>query len=63
VTLSGLQLPSRGPPHTELLDLDPLPLEALGKQHYTQLYRGRFTHFNPIQTQVCVSEWGEGSKA
>lgn len=52
VSLSGLQLPSRGPPHTELLDLDPLPLEALGKEEYVRLYRGRFTHFNPIQTQV-----------
>jgi hypothetical protein len=52
VSLSGLQLPSRGPPHTELLDLDPLPLEALGKEQYIRQYRGRFTHFNPIQTQV-----------
>lgn len=50
--LSGLQLPARGPPHTELLDLDPLPLAALGKQQYIDLYRRRFTHFNPIQTQV-----------
>jgi hypothetical protein len=60
VSLKGLQLPSRGPPHTELLDLDPLPLEALGKQQYIQLYRGRFTHFNPIQTQVRLVQ---GSKA
>eukprot|EP00879_Flechtneria_rotunda_P031132 GHRR01033984.1.p1 GENE.GHRR01033984.1~~GHRR01033984.1.p1 ORF type:complete len:725 (+),score=211.87 GHRR01033984.1:283-2457(+) len=52
VSLAGLQLPSRGPPHTELLDLDPLPLEALGKEQYIDLYRGRFTHFNPIQTQA-----------
>lgn len=50
--LAGLQLPSRGPPHTELLDLDPLPLSALGKPAYVELYRGRFTHFNPIQTQA-----------
>jgi hypothetical protein len=55
VSLSGLQLPSRGPPHTELLDLDPLPLEALGRPEYIQLYRGRFTHFNPIQTQASNS--------
>jgi len=60
VSLKGLQLPSRGPPHTELLDLDPLPLEALGKQQYIQLYRGRFTHFNPIQTQVRLVQ---GSQA
>jgi hypothetical protein len=47
-------LPSRGPPHTELLDLDPLPLAALGRPAYVELYRGRFTHFNPIQTQVMA---------
>ena len=50
--LAGLQLPSRGPPHTELLDLDPLPLSALGKPAYVELYKGRFTLFNPIQTLV-----------
>jgi activating signal cointegrator complex subunit 3 len=38
------------PPHTELLDLRPLPLAALGNKEYEQLYS--FTHFNPIQTQV-----------
>lgn len=61
VSLAGLQLPSRGPPHTELLDLDPLPLEALGKEEYIRLYRGRFTHFNPIQTQVrwVLRRWCE----
>lgn len=40
------------PPHTELLDLDPLPLTALGSPALEALYTGRFTHFNPIQTQV-----------
>jgi hypothetical protein len=29
-------------------------LQALGHERYMQLYRGRFTHFNPIQTQVRV---------
>lgn len=36
--------------HTELLDLKPLPLSALGNKTYQDLYR--FSHFNPIQTQV-----------
>ena len=36
----------------ELLDLDPLPLSALQNPAYEALYRGRFTHFNPIQTQA-----------
>lgn len=45
------------PPHTfplppELLDLDPLPLSALRNPLYESLYQGRFTHFNPIQTQA-----------
>lgn len=38
--------------HTELLDLKPLPLTALGNPTYEALYK--FSHFNPIQTQVCV---------
>ena len=40
------------PPHTDLLDLDPLPLSALRNPLYESLYEGRFTHFNPIQTQA-----------
>ncbi|KAL0384901.1 UNVERIFIED_CONTAM: DExH-box ATP-dependent RNA helicase DExH14, partial [Sesamum radiatum] len=36
--------------HTELLDLKPLPVTALGNETYEALYS--FTHFNPIQTQA-----------
>lgn len=39
--------------HTELLDLKPLPVTSLGNDTYEALYR--FSHFNPIQTQVCFS--------
>jgi activating signal cointegrator complex subunit 3 len=39
--------------HTELLDLKPLPLSALGNKTYEDRYR--FSHFNPIQTQVNFS--------
>lgn len=35
---------------SELLDLQPLPVSALGNQQFESLYR--FTHFNPIQTQI-----------
>lgn len=35
---------------TELLDLQPLPVTALGNREYESLYK--FTHFNPIQTQI-----------
>jgi activating signal cointegrator complex subunit 3 len=39
-----------GTSHTELLDLKPLPLTSLGNSTYEALYK--FSHFNPIQTQV-----------
>jgi activating signal cointegrator complex subunit 3 len=51
VSFKGLILPERHPPHTELLDLDPLPVSALGNPTYQSLYT-RFSHFNPIQTQA-----------
>lgn len=50
VNFKGLILPERHPPHTELQDLDPLPVTALANPAYEALYR--FSHFNPIQTQV-----------
>jgi hypothetical protein len=50
----------RMPPHTELLDLDPLPLGALSNPALEGLYTGRFTHFNPIQTQVGAGGLGAG---
>lgn len=34
----------------ELLDLQPLPVTALGNREFESLYK--FTHFNPIQTQI-----------
>nr|XP_053631829.1 activating signal cointegrator 1 complex subunit 3-like [Cherax quadricarinatus] len=45
-----LILPERHPPHTDLLDLEPLPVTALNSSELEQLYK--FTHFNPIQTQI-----------
>ena len=48
--VQGLILPERHPPHTELLDLAPLPVSVLDNPAYESLYR--FTHFNPIQTQA-----------
>lgn len=52
LSFQGLVLPERHPPHTELLDLDPLPVSALDNVQYEGLYT--FTHFNPIQTQVSA---------
>ncbi|XP_059501244.1 activating signal cointegrator 1 complex subunit 3 [Stegostoma tigrinum] len=50
INFQHLILPERHPPHTELLDLQPLPINALGNREYEALYK--FTHFNPIQTQI-----------
>lgn len=50
--LRGMILPSAAATHTELLDLAPLPKSALRNARFEALYQGRFTHFNPIQTQA-----------
>ena len=55
-----LVLPDRGPPHTTLLDLDPLPKTALKNEKFEALYP-RFTHFNPIQTQVSCGRGADAS--
>nr|CAD1837931.1 unnamed protein product [Ananas comosus var. bracteatus] len=50
VTFHNLTLPETQISHTELLDLKPLPVSALGNEAYEALYK--FSHFNPIQTQA-----------
>ncbi|XP_019946883.1 activating signal cointegrator 1 complex subunit 3 [Paralichthys olivaceus] len=50
INFQNLILPERHPPHTELLDLQPLPVTALGNHQFESLFK--FTHFNPIQTQI-----------
>ncbi|CAF0861832.1 unnamed protein product [Brachionus calyciflorus] len=50
VSFKHLILPDQHPPHTELLDLDPLPVTALNNPLFQSLYS--FSHFNPIQTQI-----------
>ncbi|KAJ0066258.1 hypothetical protein NL108_004118 [Boleophthalmus pectinirostris] len=50
INFQNLILPERHPPHTELLDLQPLPITALGNRAFESLYK--FTHYNPIQTQI-----------
>eukprot|EP00906_Rhabdomonas_costata_P006818 RCo009880 len=51
ISFRYLILPEKYPPHTELLDLQPLPVSALRNPQFEALYTS-FTHFNPIQTQV-----------
>lgn len=50
VSFQHLILPQQHAPHTELLDLQPLPLSCLKDARLEQLYP--FSHFNPIQTQI-----------
>ena len=46
-----LILPEKHPPHTNLLDLQPLPKSALENAQFQNLYP-RFDYFNPIQSQI-----------
>ncbi|KAK9503226.1 hypothetical protein O3M35_011843 [Rhynocoris fuscipes] len=50
ISVQNLILPESHPPHTELLDLQPLPVKAINNPVFEQLYK--FSHFNPIQTQI-----------
>ena len=50
VSFQHLILPELHPPHTALLDLHPLSRRALYDDRAEQMYR--FSHFNPVQTQV-----------
>ncbi|XP_072988680.1 DExH-box ATP-dependent RNA helicase DExH14 isoform X2 [Typha latifolia] len=50
VSFHNLMLPETQISHTELLDLQPLPVSSLGNKAYEDLYS--FSHFNPIQTQT-----------
>ena len=51
VSFRNLILPEKYPPHTELLDLQPLPVSAFKNPVYEKIFVG-YQHFNPIQTQV-----------
>ena len=51
ISFRHLILPAKYPPHTELLDLQPLPVSALQDETFEALYEGT-SHFNSIQTQV-----------
>ncbi|EDW80628.1 uncharacterized protein Dwil_GK11465 [Drosophila willistoni] len=50
LSFQHLVLPEHHPPLTELLPLRPLPVTTLKNALYESLYK--FTHFNPIQTQI-----------
>jgi pre-mRNA-splicing helicase BRR2 len=50
VSFNHTILPAKFPPPTELLDLQPLPVTALGESAFVKLFP--FKDFNPIQTQT-----------
>lgn len=52
ISFRSLILPEKFPPHTELLDLQPLPISALRQPQFEALYANHVHHLNPIQTQV-----------
>ncbi|KAL8656143.1 MAG: hypothetical protein Q9210_000469 [Variospora velana] len=54
VSFEKLVLPEKFPAHTPLLDLQPLPVAALKRQDFVELYRG-IDNFNKVQTQVFSS--------
>ncbi|KAK0730677.1 Sec63 Brl domain-containing protein [Lasiosphaeris hirsuta] len=54
VPFQKLILPERFPPHTELLDLQPLPVAALKAKDFSALYPD-WQQFNKLQTQTFNS--------
>ncbi|KAF5285003.1 hypothetical protein FQR65_LT02315 [Abscondita terminalis] len=50
LSFKDLYIPLSYTPHTELLELRPLSVEALDNPVYQALYN--FSHFNPVQTQI-----------
>lgn len=54
VSFEKLILPERFPAHTPLLALQPVPVSALKRQDYQDLYH-EFQTFNKVQTQVFSS--------
>eukprot|EP00920_Eleutheroschizon_duboscqi_P019116 GHVT01045296.1.p1 GENE.GHVT01045296.1~~GHVT01045296.1.p1 ORF type:complete len:931 (+),score=217.33 GHVT01045296.1:277-3069(+) len=52
ISFRSLILPEKNIPHTELLDLQPLPVSALRFPEVESIYSNELSAFNPIQTQV-----------
>ena len=54
LSFQKLILPEKFPPHTPLLELQPLPISALKSAEHQNLYKG-LNQFNKVQTQVFNS--------
>eukprot|EP00056_Hartaetosiga_gracilis_P020004 m.17114 g.17114 ORF g.17114 m.17114 type:complete len:2059 (+) comp8097_c0_seq2:2-6178(+) len=50
LSFRNLLLPQHDSPHTKLLPLQPLPISVLQDKQVESIYK--FSHFNPVQTQV-----------
>nr|WCZ58665.1 U5 small nuclear ribonucleoprotein 200 kDa [Seculamonas ecuadoriensis] len=73
ISFRHLILPEKNPPHTELIDLLPLPLSALRAPHFEPLFAQSSSlqssavssvsirQFNPIQTQCFASLYASDS--
>ena len=61
VSFQKLILPERFPAHTPLLDMQPVPVQALKRKDYIALYP-KWDRFNRIQTQVFKSVY-EGDES
>ena len=55
VSFRHLILPRKHAPHTELLDLQPLPVGAVGSPELAALFADVGPYFNPIQTQCFAA--------
>ena len=53
IPIKNIELPIERSPHTDLLDLTPLPTTALNNPKYEQLYSSKFSAFNPVS---CSSD-------
>ena len=54
VSFQKLVLPDRFAPHTQLLDMQPVPTQALRRKEYATIYP-QWDKFNKVQTQVFKS--------
>ncbi|CAD7928197.1 unnamed protein product [Amoebophrya sp. A120] len=63
VSFRNLILPEKAPPHTELLDLQPLPVSALRYKDAADVFYSQMPTFNPLQTQTFTCLYSTNDNA
>ncbi|RHZ82001.1 hypothetical protein Glove_115g19 [Diversispora epigaea] len=63
VSLNNIVLPDHYDEHTELLNLSPIPVSGLKNTVLEEICAKRFSHFNPVQTQVFNTLYNSSSNA